>query len=645
MTLHRTIAVSDFLSSIRVSPIHDILSLFFFLLAVVHGTCLLSCGFKNPTWLCLIDILYIMFWDAVGLSDICEEVSTGQTLRNTHTEMTFGGEQELEGVQVVMNTRKATANCDNGMLRVLNVIFIQQGKLAHIAEFQAPALSIIASQWPIPVWTLVNLYHLVFLSSIIGEARLGSFLDPEFLEQFNQSPSKRSPRLGTRLTQLLYVTLAKRRLSSSSMVRSSSQVVEEYNEVDIAFTLALLRRIKSSAVVRMLTCILPTPNPRLCQLSLKEILDNKDRCRLLLKSKKEKAQLVLDVMQKILDRRDTPEDLKSRIWYEMIRLPTLSGIFPRSWRLQSIVKGEQQFTSGGHADIFKGSCGNFRLCLKVPRLSVKADNESLLREITREASLWGPLEHPNILPLYGIYPLGDQHGHIALVSPWVENGTLSNYLERCPSVSRISLISDILEGLQYLHGKGIVHQDLKAANILISPGGHALLADFGVASVVNANVARWTSVPTMTRTGGTIRWMAPELFENENDEGRHTFASDIYSLGCVMYEVFTGHDPFYEIPEIATVLKAKVDEQQIPIRPEAFNEIEQSNEIWEIMQSCWNPIPGGRLSLKQIYNALHGLSLLPMIPSDHQLHPTPQTRAQKARLTMMDVVVLDGYSV
>jgi serine/threonine protein kinase len=79
------------------------------------------------------------------------------------------------------------------------------------------------------------------------------------------------------------------------------------------------------------------------------------------------------------------------------------------------------------------------------------------------------------------------------------------------------------------------------ANILISSTGHVRLADFGISSVVDADVLRWTSLPTITRPGGTIRWMAPELIgvEDDSDTVRPTFASDVYSFASVAYEVRT----------------------------------------------------------------------------------------------------------
>ncbi len=75
------------------------------------------------------------------------------------------------------------------------------------------------------------------------------------------------------------------------------------------------------------------------------------------------------------------------------------------------------------------------------------------------------------------------------------------------------------------------------ANILISNSGSAYLADFGLSSINDPEILRWTSLKTMTQVGGTVRWMAPEIMDDIEDDFRPTFAADVYSLASVMYEV------------------------------------------------------------------------------------------------------------
>ncbi|KAF5355815.1 hypothetical protein D9756_003687 [Leucocoprinus leucothites] len=79
----------------------------------------------------------------------------------------------------------------------------------------------------------------------------------------------------------------------------------------------------------------------------------------------------------------------------------------------------------------------------------------------KEAMLWGQLHHPNIAPFYGIYHLDESRGRICLVSPWMERGSLIDYLNANPLVTRMPFVLDIAQGLDYLHNENIVHGDLK----------------------------------------------------------------------------------------------------------------------------------------------------------------------------------------
>lgn len=114
---------------------------------------------------------------------------------------------------------------------------------------------------------------------------------------------------------------------------------------------------------------------------------------------------------------------------------------------------------------------------------------------------------------------------------------------------------DIIEGLRHLHKQSVVHGDLKGvgfvykqlspyifsrfkqANVLISAAGSACLADFGLSSIVDSEILRWTSLKTMTHVGGTVRWQAPEVMDDTSDGSRPTFSADVYSVASVMYEV------------------------------------------------------------------------------------------------------------
>jgi serine/threonine-protein kinase len=157
----------------------------------------------------------------------------------------------------------------------------------------------------------------------------------------------------------------------------------------------------------------------------------------------------------------------------------------------------------------------------------------------REIRLLAGLQHPNILPLHDS---GHVEALLYYVMPYVSGETLRARMSRERSLSidaAMSIARESADALGYAHGQGIIHRDIKPENILLS-GGHAIVADFGIARAIDI-----AGVRQLTRTGlggpGTPAYMSPEQLLGDNPlDGR----SDIYSLGCVLYEMLTGKPPF-----------------------------------------------------------------------------------------------------
>ncbi|MBI3791225.1 MAG: serine/threonine protein kinase [Gemmatimonadetes bacterium] len=156
---------------------------------------------------------------------------------------------------------------------------------------------------------------------------------------------------------------------------------------------------------------------------------------------------------------------------------------------------------------------------------------------TREVRITAALQHPNILPLLDS---GEADGLPYYVMPFVDGASLAQRLARegpLPIDEAVQYVAEIADGLAYAHSKGLIHRDLKPANILLSQG-HALLADFGVARVLDT-----TGGDVLTDSGlalGTAAYMSPEQAAGERVDKR----ADIYALGCVLYELLTGSPPF-----------------------------------------------------------------------------------------------------
>jgi TolB-like protein/tetratricopeptide (TPR) repeat protein/tRNA A-37 threonylcarbamoyl transferase component Bud32 len=168
-----------------------------------------------------------------------------------------------------------------------------------------------------------------------------------------------------------------------------------------------------------------------------------------------------------------------------------------------------------------------------PELAAGLGTERFLREIRIEAGL----QHPHILPLHDS---GEVDGFLYYVMPYVEGESLRDRLTREGRLSveeTLHLGGDVAHALHYAHERGVVHRDIKPENILLS-GGHALVADFGIAKAVEA-----AGDERLTETGwgmGTPAYMSPEQIVGDAVDGR----SDVYGLACVVYEMLAGHPPF-----------------------------------------------------------------------------------------------------
>ncbi|KAG2033156.1 kinase-like domain-containing protein [Suillus americanus] len=195
------------------------------------------------------------------------------------------------------------------------------------------------------------------------------------------------------------------------------------------------------------------------------------------------------------------------------------------------------------------------VALKSVRVPTGADGELIRKtgnRIRREAYVWIQLSHNHILPFEGVT---EGFGPLpALVTPWMENGSLNNYLRQEVGLSRemkLSMAREVAAGLQYLHDKDIVHGNLTGTNILVSSEGRLYLGDFGLSIILTES----ESTTFDSCHPGNIRWLAPEvLVEEESD--KPTKACDVYSYGCIMMQVFSGHQPYRHIKSIYAVMSA-----------------------------------------------------------------------------------------
>ncbi len=163
-----------------------------------------------------------------------------------------------------------------------------------------------------------------------------------------------------------------------------------------------------------------------------------------------------------------------------------------------------------------------------------AQDPAFRERFLREPRLAASLDHPGVVP---IYEAGEREGQLYLAMRWVEGSDLGEMLERAGRLSpevTVGLLTQVADALDATHRRGLVHRDVKPANILVDDDGHAYLADFGISEPGGG------AAGAAGRMAGTLDYLAPEQIRGEDVDGR----TDCFALGCVLHECLSGAPPF-----------------------------------------------------------------------------------------------------
>ena len=165
----------------------------------------------------------------------------------------------------------------------------------------------------------------------------------------------------------------------------------------------------------------------------------------------------------------------------------------------------------------------------------QASDPDVRERFEREARMTASIEHPNVVPVYGA---GEEDGHLYLVMRFIPGTDLHHLLRQeghLAPARAASIVAQVADALDAAHAAGLVHRDVKPANVLIG-GEHAYLSDFGITRVQASD----TRITDSGNWIGTVDFMAPEHLRGEPTDAR----ADVYALGCVLYTALTGLPPF-----------------------------------------------------------------------------------------------------
>ncbi|KZO92458.1 kinase-like protein [Calocera viscosa TUFC12733] len=227
---------------------------------------------------------------------------------------------------------------------------------------------------------------------------------------------------------------------------------------------------------------------------------------------------------------------------------------------------------------------------------------------TREAWTWSKLHHENIVPFTGIADLRSiaEGGltQLCLVSPWMDAGHITFYVNNNTGVKRMRLLWDVVKGVEYLHANQVTHGDLKGNNVLVDMSSgfpRARLTDFGASYAKESWSETMNFASSSKAHWGNVRWMAFERISSQDLRGpdANSQQSDVFEMMRTFLEVLTGKPPFQEV--IESRITHYVMEGHNPKRPQGrIDGLDDS--MWRLMMHCWAQDRNRRPKLSNIYD-------------------------------------------
>lgn len=231
------------------------------------------------------------------------------------------------------------------------------------------------------------------------------------------------------------------------------------------------------------------------------------------------------------------------------------------------------FGCGGYGDVHLARLGGTTVRVKRIRVPHPGCMEAAQKTFREAVERWKGLEHPNI-----VHPLGFTVDPIRVISAWMPHGNLPEYIDKNAKADIVGLLFDVAKGICYLHSCGIIHREIKGSNVLIDATHHARITDFGLSAIImDGNDPLSTHQPEYSPP-----WDAPEVLM----EKAYGAKADIFSFAMLMSEVFDGAVPFHGLTGFKAA--SAIVEGKRPPRPK---HPAVTDQVWELMQSCWKAEP------------------------------------------------------
>ncbi|KAG4197158.1 hypothetical protein ERO13_A05G005800v2 [Gossypium hirsutum] len=293
---------------------------------------------------------------------------------------------------------------------------------------------------------------------------------------------------------------------------------------------------------------------------------------------------------------------------------TLAKIEPTKAEEEAFARGLQtiknddleeirELGSGTYGAVYQGKWKGSVVAIKRIKASCfagrPAERERMIADFWKEALILSSLHHPNVVSFYGIVR-DSPDGFLATVAEFMVNGSLKQFLQKDRTIDRLKrliIAMDVAFGMAYLHGKNIVHFDLKCENLLVNMRDLqrpvCKIGDLGLSKVRQH---------TLVSGGvcGTLPWMAPELLSGKSDMVSEKI--DVYSFGIVMWELLTGEEPYADI-HCASIIGGIVNNTLRPKIPS------WCDPEWKaLMERCWASDPTDRPSFSEISQKLRNMA-------------------------------------